>query len=73
MDARHATKLEEHSLLRLKQVLQLVPVCASTWWNGVRAGKFPKPLKLGPKTTCWKASDVLELIDRAAGGGEDAR
>jgi prophage regulatory protein len=70
MDARHGTKLDERSLIRLRQVLELIPVSASSWWAGVRDGRFPKPLKLGPKTTCWKASDVIALIDRAAGSGE---
>jgi predicted DNA-binding transcriptional regulator AlpA len=41
-------QVDPAALLRLPQVLALVPVCASTWWAGVRSGKFPKPLKLGP-------------------------
>jgi predicted DNA-binding transcriptional regulator AlpA len=60
-------------LLRLPQVLALVPVCASTWWAGVRCGKFPKPVKLGPRTTCWRVSDILALIERTRAGAEDDR
>lgn len=60
--------LDPHSLLRLKRVLEIVPVSASTWWAGVRTGRFPSPLKLGPRTTCWRASDVLALIEQAAEG-----
>jgi prophage regulatory protein len=66
-------QIDPNGLLRLRQVLTLVPISASSWWSGVRNGKYPKPLKLGPKTTCWRASDVLALIDRVAGGGEDPR
>jgi prophage regulatory protein len=66
-------QIDPNALLRLRQVLTLVPISASSWWSGVRNGKYPKPLKLGPKTTCWRASDVLALIDRVAGGGEDPR
>jgi prophage regulatory protein len=63
------------ALLRLKQVLELVPVCASSWWAGVKSGRFPRPVKLGRRTTCWRASDVLALIERAAAGegGNDRR
>ncbi len=51
-------------LLRLPQVLELIPVSKSTWWAGVRDGRFPKPVKLGPRTTCWRERDVLELINK---------
>jgi predicted DNA-binding transcriptional regulator AlpA len=60
------------ALLRLPQVLALVPVCSSTWWAGVRSGRFPKPVKLGPRVTCWRASDVLSLIERT-GDATDER
>ncbi len=64
-------RIDPDSLLRLRQVLNLVPVAASTWWAGVRTGKFPKPVKLGPRTTCWKARDILDMIERAAAGGAE--
>jgi predicted DNA-binding transcriptional regulator AlpA len=51
------------SLLRLKRVLEIFPVSRSAWWKGVREGRFPKPFKLGPGTTAWKAKDVLALIE----------
>jgi predicted DNA-binding transcriptional regulator AlpA len=49
-----------------------IPVSKSTWWQGVRDGRFPAPVKLGPKTTVWRVEDVLALIERlcAAGGGQ---
>ena len=37
--------------LRLKQVLELYPVSARTWWAGVKTGRFPRPVKLGPRAT----------------------
>jgi predicted DNA-binding transcriptional regulator AlpA len=54
---------DPRSLLRLRQVLALIPVSASSWWLGVRSGRFPRPIKLGPHTTAWRACDVLDLID----------
>ena len=39
--------------LRLPQVLEIIPVSKSTWWQGCKDGRFPKPVKLGPKTTAW--------------------
>lgn len=48
--------------LRLPQVLQLVPISKSAWWEGCKTGRFPKPVKLGPRTTAWKAEDIAELL-----------
>lgn len=58
-------------LVRLSQILAPqgpIPVSKSTWWQGVKDGRFPKPLKLGPRTTVWRAEDVRALFD----GGDDA-
>jgi prophage regulatory protein len=51
--------------LRLKQVLKLYPVSASTWGAGVKSGRFPKPVKLGPRVTAWRVEDVRALIEAA--------
>lgn len=55
-------------LLRLPQVLSLFPVSKSTWWRGVRSGRFPKPVKLGVRTTAWKAEDIDLLVEQAGQG-----
>ncbi len=41
-----------------------IPVARSTWWAGVKSGRFPKPVKLGPRTTVWKVEDIRDLIDK---------
>jgi len=51
------------SLLRLSQVLELIPVSKSCWWAGCANGRFPKPYKLSPGVTVWFASDIYRLID----------
>ncbi len=40
-------KLAEESFLRLPQVLELIPVCKSAWWQGCKEGRFPKADKTG--------------------------
>ena len=50
--------------MRLPQILQLIPVSKSAWWQGCREGRFPKPIKLGPKTTAWRVEDIVALIER---------
>ena len=50
--------------LRLPQILEIIPVSKSAWWQGCKDGRFPKPVKLGPKTTAWRAEDIAALIER---------
>ena len=54
--------LPETGFLRLPTVLNIIPVGKTTWWNGVKSGRFPKPIKLG-RITAWRAEDIKELID----------
>jgi predicted DNA-binding transcriptional regulator AlpA len=53
--------------LRLRAILAPhgpIPVSKSTWWAGVKDGRFPKPVKLGPRITVWRAEDIEQLIAR---------
>lgn len=48
---------------RKKGIPALIPVSRSSWYAGVRDGKYPKPQKLGPRTSVWRASDILAILD----------
>lgn len=52
--------------LRLPEVLKFYPVSKSTWWNGVKSGKFPQGHKLSERITAWKAEDIRALIAEKA-------
>lgn len=59
-------------LVRLSQILGPngpIPVSKSTWWQGVKDGRFPSPQKLGPRTTVWKVEDIRALYE--SGGRDD--
>lgn len=56
----------ESRLLRLPQVLNLIPVSRSAWWAGVKTGRFPRPVRLGPRTVAWRAEDVAALVENGA-------
>ena len=58
-------------LLRLPQVLALIPVGKSSWWRGCKTGRYPKPVKLGPRTTVWRAEDIAALIQSLGNQGAD--
>jgi prophage regulatory protein len=42
----------------------IIPVSRSAWWEGVRTGRFPKPIKLGPRTTAWTVNDIRDLVQK---------
>jgi predicted DNA-binding transcriptional regulator AlpA len=43
----------------------IVPVQKTAWWDGVKSGRFPKPVKLGPRVTAWRVEDIRALIAKA--------
>lgn len=58
----HNHYLPETGFVRLPDVLKVFPVSKSTWWAGVKDGRYPKPVKLGPKMTAWRVEDIRALI-----------
>jgi prophage regulatory protein len=62
--------LPETGFLRLASILAPrgpIPVSKSTWWAGVKSGRFPQPVKLGPRITVWRVEDIRKLIERVVG------
>ena len=62
-------ELPETGFLRLKSIIAPygpIPVSKSTWWAGVKDGRFPKPKKLGSRVTVWRVEDIRELIENGA-------
>jgi len=61
--------LPKTGFVRLKQILSPIgpiPVSKSTWWAGIKDGRFPKPVKLGSRITVWRAEDIHALIEKGA-------
>lgn len=65
------SQLPTHGYLRLKQILgdpkagipPIIPLSKSSWWKGVAENRFPQPVKLGLRTTAWRAEDIKKLCD----------
>ena len=58
--------LPDQGFVRLPQVLAMIPVSRSSWYAGIKSGRFPKPVALGPRTSAWKISDIKALIEQSA-------
>jgi prophage regulatory protein len=70
-------KLPETGYLRLKQIIgeksdvkkgresipAIIPVSKSNWWQGVKTGKYPQPIKIGARCTAWRVEDIRNLVE----------
>ena len=54
--------INDNVLLRLPQVLTIIPISKSAWWQGCKDGRYPNPIKLGPRTTVWRSADIAALV-----------
>lgn len=55
--------LQSEGLLRVSDVLKFIPVSRSHWWQGVKEGRYPQPIKLSERVTVWRATDIVALIN----------
>lgn len=72
------SSLPETGFVRLPQIVgdkkadppipAIIPVSKSTWWAGVKSGRYPQPVKLSERCTAWRVEDVLALIEKPARG-----
>jgi len=66
--------LPETGFLRLPQIIgnkktgtpAIIPVCKSTWYAGVKSGRYPKPVRLSKRSSAWRVEDIRQLIDEVA-------
>ncbi|MER9444915.1 AlpA family transcriptional regulator [Mesorhizobium sp. M0340] len=58
---------QSRGFIRLKAIVGpngLIPISRSSWYQRVSSGEFPSPVRLGPRTTAWRAEDIHALIDK---------
>jgi prophage regulatory protein len=70
-------KLPSTGFIRLQQIIgdknatppiePIVPVSKSTWWAGVKASRYPQPVRLGERCTAWNVDEILAYIESVGG------
>jgi predicted DNA-binding transcriptional regulator AlpA len=71
--------LPEIGYLRLPQIIgdpkadppipAVIPVSKSSWWAGIKAGRYPSGVKIAPRTTAWQVEKIRELLARLGSEG----
>lgn len=62
--------LPESGYLRLPQIIgdrkkgiaPLIPVSRTTWFQGMKDGRFPEGVLLGARIRVWRAEDIRKLV-----------
>jgi prophage regulatory protein len=70
MDANDSNKLPQSGLVRIWQIIgskkrglpPILPVSKSTLWNWIKQGKWPPPIKLSARVSCWDVETVREAL-----------
>lgn len=73
MEAKNLYELPSEGFVRLPVVLRVLDIGKTTWWCGVREGKFPKPIKIGTRTARWNVRDIRALIEKYTEEATDAK
>lgn len=68
------SQLPTTGFLRLPQIIgnkkaippipAIYPISKSQLWKLVKEGKFPRPIKLGPRITAWRVEDIRQFIEK---------
>jgi prophage regulatory protein len=55
-------KKTKERILRVENVLAIIGMKRSWLWGEIRAGNFPRPIRLGKRAIGWKESEIMEWI-----------
>lgn len=59
--ASQKSLLDAKTLYTRKEITEILGIPASTWWQGVSSGKYPKPCDAFTKPRRWRAEDLKQL------------
>lgn len=54
--------MHDNNLLRLNEVLSIVPVSRSTWYAGMKSGQYPAPVRISSRRVAWRANDIAKVV-----------
>lgn len=57
----HPQSINPDAMYRARDCARLFGIGLSTWWGWSSTGKVQRGIRLGPKTTAWPGSCLLEL------------
>lgn len=65
--------LPSEGLVKLSLVLKVIPVSKSTWFRGIAAGRYPKPVKIGIRASAWRVEEIRRCMTEFAPNSPEPR
>lgn len=65
--------LPQEGFIRLPQVLHVLGISKTSFWQGIKDGRFPAPVKIGPRTSVWRVEAVRALIESVSTGSANRK
>jgi len=56
------TKLPEEGFIELATVLKVIKIGRSTWYEGVKAGRYPPGVQITQRKKVWRVEDIRDLM-----------
>jgi len=64
-------KLPETGFIKIQQIIgdkkrnipAIIPIGRTSWYEGIKAGKYPAPIKIGTRSVAWRVSDIRALLE----------
>lgn len=53
---------------RKKNIPGIIPMSRSAWYDGIKKGVYPHPVKLSERSSAWRSTDIDALIERLSAG-----
>jgi predicted DNA-binding transcriptional regulator AlpA len=64
------TQQYEDRLIKLPEVLATLGMKKTAWYDGIKSGKYPKPIKRSPKDTVWPMSAIQKIVSDTISGSD---
>ena len=74
-------ELPHTGFVRLNQILgdpkatppipPIIPVSRTTWWEGVRSGRYPRPVRVSARSVAWDVVAIRALVEELNAGDPD--
>lgn len=53
---------------RKKGIVGVFPISRTAWLSGIKTGRYPAPVRLGPNSVAWRVEDIRAMLDRFGRG-----
>ena len=61
------------NLIPLPELIKRLSTSKTSIYRMIKAGQFPRPLRLGPRAVRWREDEVMQWVETRKRGGSEAQ